>query len=155
LGRIAKIRSPDGPWSLSSVALGASPLPTGEGRDEGASQAVILSSEPTTRSRLSYVILYNKYRTRGHTLVFKWNAWNEEHVASHGIEPEEAEEVVLNARSPFPLGQDDGKYLVWGPAASGRLLQVVFVLESDETVFVIHARPLTDKEKKRYRRRAK
>jgi uncharacterized DUF497 family protein len=53
------------------------------------------------------------------------------------------------------LGQDDGKYLVWGPAASGRLLQVVFVLESDETVFVIHARPLTDKEKKRYRRRAK
>jgi uncharacterized DUF497 family protein len=32
---------------------------------------------------------------------------------------------------------------------------VVFVLESDETVFVIHARPLTDKEKKRYRRRAK
>ena len=88
-------------------------------------------------------------------MIFKWNAWNEEHVASHGIEPEEAEEVVLNARSPFPLGQDDGKYLVWGPAASGRLLQVVFVLDPDDTVFVIHARPLTDKEKKRDRRRTR
>ena len=30
-----------------------------------------------------------------------------------------------------------------------RLLQVVFVLDDDGTVFVIHARPLTDLEKRR------
>jgi hypothetical protein len=31
----------------------------------------------------------------------------------------------------------------------------VFVLDDDGTVFVIHARPLTDLEKRRYRRRRK
>jgi hypothetical protein len=29
---------------------------------------------------------------------------------------------------------------------------VIYVLDPDETVYVIHARPLTDKEKHRYRR---
>jgi uncharacterized DUF497 family protein len=32
------------------------------------------------------------------------------------------------------------------------LLQVVFVLDDDATVFVIHARPLTDRERRRFRR---
>ena len=40
-----------------------------------------------------------------------------------------------------------------GPTGSGRLLQVVFVIDPDDTIFVIHARPLTENEKKRYRRR--
>jgi len=34
-------------------------------------------------------------------------------------------------------------------------LQVVFVFNEDDDVYVIHARPLTDKEKKGYRRRRK
>jgi uncharacterized DUF497 family protein len=84
---------------------------------------------------------------------FRWNEWNEEHLARHGITPEEAEDVVRGAQSPFPLVQDDEKYLVWGPGSGGRLLQVVFVIDQDDAVFVIHARPLTNLEKKRYRRR--
>jgi uncharacterized DUF497 family protein len=32
-------------------------------------------------------------------------------------------------------------------------LQVVFVIDEDNSIFIIHARPLTDKEKKRYRKR--
>jgi hypothetical protein len=51
-------------------------------------------------------------------------------------------DVVLGARSPFPLVQDDEKYLVLDPTANGRLLQVVFVVDPNDTVFVIHARPL-------------
>ncbi|MGH9368553.1 MAG: hypothetical protein ACRD3M_12855 [Thermoanaerobaculia bacterium] len=62
---------------------------------------------------------------------------------------------MLGARSPFPLAQADEKYLVWGATEAGRLLQVVFVIDPDGSVFVIHERPLTDKEKRRYRRRAK
>ena len=54
-------------------------------------------------------------------MLFRWNGWNEEHIAAHGVEPEEAEGVVLGARPPFPLGQADEKYLVWGSTASGRL----------------------------------
>jgi uncharacterized DUF497 family protein len=44
---------------------------------------------------------------------------------------------------------------VWGRGRSGRFLQVVFILDDDDTVFVIHARPLTDREKRRFRRRLK
>jgi uncharacterized DUF497 family protein len=84
---------------------------------------------------------------------FRWNEWNEEHIGSHGVEPEEAEEVVSGARSPYPLLQSDEKYLVWGPTQDGRLLQVVFVIAEDGTVFVIHARPLTETERRRFRRR--
>jgi uncharacterized protein len=88
-------------------------------------------------------------------LVFRWNRWNEDHIESHGIDPSEAEEVVTGAKSPFPLVQDDEKYLVWGATENGRLLQVVFVIDPDDSIFVIHARDLTDREKKRFRRRFK
>jgi uncharacterized DUF497 family protein len=52
-----------------------------------------------------------------------------------------------------PVAKADEKLIVWGPTAEGRLLQIVFVLDEDDSVFIIHARPLTEKEKKRYRRR--
>jgi len=84
---------------------------------------------------------------------FRWNRWNEEHIRRHGVEPEEAEEVVFGAGSPYPLVQSEERYLVWGSTDDGRLLQVVFVIDEDGTVFVIHARLLTDKEKRRYHRR--
>jgi hypothetical protein len=32
------------------------------------------------------------------------------------------------------------------------MLQVIFVLDDDDTVFVIHARPLTEQERRRHRR---
>jgi uncharacterized DUF497 family protein len=50
------------------------------------------------------------------------------------------------------LERPDEKFLVWGPGRGGRLLQVVFVLDPDDTVYVIHARPLTEAEKRRIRR---
>lgn len=84
---------------------------------------------------------------------FRWTEWNAEHVAKHGVEPVAAEEAVLGASRGFPRRIGDEKWLVWGADDSGRLLQVVFVLGEDGSVFVIHARPLTDAEKRRYRRR--
>jgi uncharacterized DUF497 family protein len=86
-------------------------------------------------------------------MQFRWNDWNIEHVALHGVEPEEAESVVRQATDPFPLRREDDKWLVWGQGRGGRLLQVVYVLDDDDTVYVIHARPLTAAEKKRLRRR--
>ncbi len=84
---------------------------------------------------------------------FRWVAWNTEHIAAHGVGPSEVEEVVETARSPFPRRIEDDKWLVWGSTSDGRLLQVVFVIDDDGTVFVIHARDLTQKEKRRLRRR--
>lgn len=84
---------------------------------------------------------------------FRWNDWNLEHATKHGVEPWEAEYVVRNARSPYPQRREDEKWLVTGRGSGGRFLQVVFLLDDDDVVYVIHARPLTDKEKRRYRRR--
>lgn len=84
---------------------------------------------------------------------FRWNQWNVEHISKHGIEPEEAELVLVSAEAPFPLIHGDGKWLAWGRGSGGRLLQVIFVLDDDGIIFVIHARPLTEREKRQFRRR--
>ena len=86
-------------------------------------------------------------------MQFRWTQWNTDHIAEHGIEREEAELVVRAARKPFPQQIGDDKLLVMGTGRRGRYLQVVYVLDPDDTVFVIHARPLTGREKQRYRRR--
>jgi len=85
---------------------------------------------------------------------FRWNAWNIEHLGRHGVTPEAAEEVVQAARSPYPRKVGEDKLLVWGASEQGEPLQVVFVLDEDGSIFVLHARPLTEREKQRYRRRA-
>lgn len=86
-------------------------------------------------------------------MEFRWNDWNAEHVAEHGVDPEEAEGVVQGAEPPWPLFGGNGKFLVWGRGSGDRPLQVVFVLDPDDSAYIIHARPLTEKEKRRFRRR--
>lgn len=71
---------------------------------------------------------------------FRWNAWNVEHLAPHGVSPEEAELVVSGARRPYPLHREDDKWLVWGAGLGGRLLQVVFVLDDDDSVYITPVR---------------
>jgi uncharacterized DUF497 family protein len=88
-------------------------------------------------------------------MQFRWNDWNIEHVTAHGVEPDEAELVVNGAKQPFPLRYPDDKWFVWGQGYGGRLLQVIYVLDEGGTIYVIHARPLIEKEKRRYRRRKK
>ncbi len=76
-----------------------------------------------------------------------------EHLGCHGVTPEEAEDVVMAATQPYPFERPDDKWLVWGRTQGGRALQVVFILDPDDTIYVIHARDLTSREKQRYRRR--
>lgn len=86
-------------------------------------------------------------------MEFRWNEWNSEHVAEHGVSPAEAEHIVESARRPYPLARPDDKWLVVGRGQGGRWLQVVYIFSPDDTVFVIPARPLTDREKRRRRKR--
>jgi len=88
-------------------------------------------------------------------MQFRWIDWNRAHVAEHGVDWEEAEMLVRQARPPFPQQIGEDKLLVMGQGRGGRFLQVIYVLDPDDTVFVIHARPLTDREKRRYRRRTR
>ena len=88
-------------------------------------------------------------------MEFRWNDWNVEHIAEHGISPEDAELVIRGARRPYPRKIQEDKWLVWGRGRGGRLLQVIFVMDEDDAIYVIHARPLTEQEKRRHRRREK
>ena len=84
---------------------------------------------------------------------FRWNEWNIEHIAEHGVTPDEAEWIVNRARAPYPRRAGGERYLAVGQTSGGDYLQVVYILDPADTVFVIHARPLTDREKKALRRR--
>ena len=86
-------------------------------------------------------------------MEFRWNEWNVEHIAQHGVSPGEVERVVQSARRPYPLVRPDDKWLVIGRGSGGRWLQVVYVFSPEDRVFVIHARPLTEREKRRERKR--
>jgi uncharacterized DUF497 family protein len=44
--------------------------------------------------------------------------------------------------------------LVWGRGTGGRLVQVVFLIDSEYSIYIIHARPLTEREKRRFRQRS-
>lgn len=83
---------------------------------------------------------------------FRWNDWNIDHLARHRVTPSEAEYLVNLARRPYPQQIGDEKFYVAGQSADGTYLQVIYVLDPDETIYVIHARPLTDREKRVYRR---
>ncbi|HMO27685.1 MAG TPA: hypothetical protein PKB10_15600, partial [Tepidisphaeraceae bacterium] len=87
---------------------------------------------------------------------FRWTDWNIEHIAEHGVFPEEAEQVVLHPAAGFPRLHHGDRWIAWGQTSEGWYLQVVYVIEEGEDedeVFVIHARPLTANEKRRLHRR--
>ncbi|MGA2499591.1 MAG: hypothetical protein ABSH20_17785 [Tepidisphaeraceae bacterium] len=84
---------------------------------------------------------------------FRWNAWNVGHIGEHGVVPLEAEYVVRNAKHPFPMDEGGGKWTVWGQTENGDYLQGVLVPDPDATIYVIHSRPLTDKEQRNLRRK--
>ena len=70
-------------------------------------------------------------------MLFRWNEWNVEHIAEHGVLPEEAEWVVEHARRPYPELREESKWRVVGRGHGGRWLQVVFVFDPErrETPF--------------------
>ncbi|QOV88801.1 hypothetical protein [Humisphaera borealis] len=84
---------------------------------------------------------------------FRWIDWNVDHIDEHQVSPREAEYVVNHSRRPWPKIIEDQKRIVWGQTDAGRMLQVVYVLDPDGTVFVIHAMELPSGRKRQYRRR--
>ncbi len=75
------------------------------------------------------------------THEFRWNRWNVEHIARHGVSPDEAEHVVRWAKRPYPRRHRKGTSIVVGKDQTRRVLQVVYTLDPDGTVYVIHAMP--------------
>ena len=63
--------------------------------------------------------------------------------------------VVRQVRPAFPRKIKDDKWLVVGRGHGGRFVQVIYILDPDKTAFVIHARPITETEKRCLRKRWK
>jgi uncharacterized protein len=78
-----------------------------------------------------------------------------DHIARHGVTPEEVEEVcfgralVQRARSQGP----NPVYYVLGRTAAGRHLFCVVIRLPDGKGYPVTARVMTDREKRRYKRR--
>jgi len=85
-------------------------------------------------------------------VLYRWNDWNIGHIADHGMSPAEAEFIVDHARPPYPQMIGEGKRLVMGQSPAGVYGQAIYVLDEDGTAYVIHCRPLTDRERRRFRR---
>jgi uncharacterized DUF497 family protein len=82
-------------------------------------------------------------------MEFRWNDWNLNHATKHGVLPDEAEALVRRGRARHVGGN---KYHVQGRGQAGRYIQVIYLVDPDASIYVIHARPLTDREKRRFRR---
>ena len=81
--------------------------------------------------------------------VYRWVDWNLDHATRHGVSVNECEGLV-NRGGARRIG--DNKYRVVGRESGGRWIQVIYAFDEESgDVFVIHARPLTEQEKKRAR----
>jgi uncharacterized DUF497 family protein len=80
-----------------------------------------------------------------------WDDWNREHVAKHGVSPDEAEEVV--AGDPIFRAGYKGRLVVTGPTVAGRMLTVVVgpVPHEPSAFYVFSARPASRRERGEYR----
>ena len=90
---------------------------------------------------------YNITQHLGGSLVpfysFIWNDQIEEHLAQHGVAPEEFEEVV---RNPDEVGQSrsSGRPIAFGETSTGKYLACVYEFLDDKTVLPVTAYELED-----------
>ena len=85
---------------------------------------------------------------------FIWSPDRVAHIARHGVQPEEVEEVCFG-RALIQCAKSYGRnpvYYVLGKTLSGRHLFCVVIQFSKGKGFPVTARPMTGKEKARYKR---
>ena len=87
-----------------------------------------------------------------HVTDFEWTDEIAEHIARHGVDPEEVEEVCFSNTCCVEIGRG-GLYYATGQSASGRYLVVVLRYLGRGKVRVVTARGMSDEEKSRYRRK--
>ena len=85
-------------------------------------------------------------------MEFRWNDWNREHAAKHGVSREEAEQVVRSPFPHFPRRHKEGSWPAVGRAGGGRVIEVVYIVDPGGALFIIHAMPLTGRRRNKWRR---
>lgn len=86
---------------------------------------------------------------------FDWDEANTEHIARHGVDPDEAEEALSDparvATKSYMGANGEKRVAVIGQSESGRYLTVIFTVRHG-TIRVVTARDAEPNEKKRYNR---
>jgi uncharacterized DUF497 family protein len=85
---------------------------------------------------------------------FIWPEDRIEHIARHGVTPEEVEQVCF-ARPFVRRGKSEGEnpvYYVQGQTEAGRYLFCVVIRFPDGRGYPVTAREMTEKEKRRFRK---
>ena len=86
--------------------------------------------------------------------MFDWDEHNIEHIARHGVEPEEVEEAMTDPgrvkQNTYNFRGERRKLLV-GASEAGRILHVVYTRRSDK-LRPITARDASERQRRRYRK---
>jgi uncharacterized DUF497 family protein len=93
-----------------------------------------------------------RYTTESHMLNVArliWDAWNVQHIARHGVVPDEVDQVCQG--EPVVSATYGGRLRVFGPTESGQILTAILSPQDTEGVYyVVTARPASRKERRRY-----
>ena len=84
---------------------------------------------------------------------FVWASDRVDHIAGHGITPEEVEEVCFE-KALIQRARSQGQnavYYVLGQTEAGRYLFCVVIQFPDGKAYPVTARPMTDNERRRYK----
>jgi hypothetical protein len=84
--------------------------------------------------------------------LFDWDQGNLDHIAAHGVEPGEAEEIFQGRLYVRRAGE---RYIVLGATATGRALFTVLERYPGPVVRFITARNMNESERKLFQRRAR
>ena len=81
---------------------------------------------------------------------FEWDDHNIEHIARHGVAPDEVEDVAFDDNPWIRKGRKGTRYML-GYTVAGRYLFVVYVLKGKGIARVITSMDMGDKTKKLYK----
>ena len=82
--------------------------------------------------------------------VLIWNHRNLDHIARHGVEKEEVEEVIARFHGVRKVWK--GRYAIRGQTDSGRYLMIILDALGEGRAYVVTAREMTENEKGQFRR---
>ena len=85
---------------------------------------------------------------------FSWDEDVIDHIALHGVDPDEVEEVAFE-NAPYIRKAKQGRRYLLGKTIGGRYLFIVYILIRTGVAKVITARPMDKKERTLYLRRGK
>jgi len=80
-----------------------------------------------------------------------WDEWNVEHIARHGVKPEEVEQVC-RSNYFFTKGRQN-TYRVIGQTQGGRYLTIILAPRGQGDFYPVTARDADNKERRRFKKR--